>query len=204
VLLKSALLTVLIMARAAWAQGLPLPEGPVTTFGVTVVDAYGLHGEIYLLKPGSQSLPNFKKMKPVGSIYTYALNIPARDFTEGFPGITDRNEWFAIDYNGSFWIDSPGRYEFLLASDDGSKLLIDGKTVIDNDGTHPLLTKPGSVALTGGFHKIRVEYFQGPRMHLALVLAVSGPGDHDFRVFSTHEFRPPGNPDTWKYDNPKK
>jgi hypothetical protein len=37
-------------------------------------------------------------MKPVGTIHTSSLNIPPRIFTDGFPGVTDRFEWFAIDY----------------------------------------------------------------------------------------------------------
>src|SRR5580765_5515291 len=86
-----------------------LPEGPVTTFGVTVVDGFGLRGDIYLLRPGTDRLPNFKGMKPVGSIYTRELNIRPRDFREGFPGVTDRFEWFAIDYNGYFYISQPGK-----------------------------------------------------------------------------------------------
>lgn len=188
--MRLAVIAALACLAYANAQEPAPPEGPVTTFGVTVVDAYGLHGEIYLIKPGSRGLPNFKKLKPVGSIYTYALNIPPTDFTVGFPGVTDRFEWFAIDYNGSFWIAKPGEYRFLLASDDGSRLFVDGLKIIDNNGLHPIVTKTGSITLTAGFHKIRVEYFQGPRMHIALKLAVAGPDDQDFRVFNTHEFRP--------------
>src|SRR3954471_15919721 len=83
---------------AACAQS-SLPEGPVTTFGVTVIDGFGLRGDIYLLPDGTDMLPNFKKLKPVGSIYTRELNIKPRPFDTGFPGVTDRFEWFAIDYN---------------------------------------------------------------------------------------------------------
>src|SRR5438105_4172378 len=111
----------------ARAQTPALPNAPITTFGVTVVDAFGLRGEIYLLPPDTDSLPKFEKLKPVGAVYTSALNIPAREFQEGFPGVTDCFEWFAIDYTGSFWIERPGKYRFLLASDDGSKLYIDHK-----------------------------------------------------------------------------
>ena len=69
----------------------PLPaDGSLPTFGITVVDSSGLRGQIYLIREGSQWLPNFKKLKPVGSIYTSSLNIPPRSFTEGFPGVTDR------------------------------------------------------------------------------------------------------------------
>ena len=42
-------------------------------------------------------LPKFEKMKPVGTIYTSSLNLPPQDFRQGFPGVTSRFEWFAID-----------------------------------------------------------------------------------------------------------
>jgi PA14 domain len=171
-------------------------DAPTTTFGVTVVDSTGLEGKIYLIKPGSDHLPNFKRLKPMGSIYTTALNIPPRHFTEGFPGITDRFEWFAIDYTGKFWIEQPQIYYFALLSDDGSRLYIDGHLVIDNDGIHPAATETGKVKLTGGVHQIRVSYFQGPRDQLALVLAVSLEGVR-WRIFNTKEFRP-SNPDDLK------
>lgn len=166
-----------------------LSDEPETTFGVTVVDSSGLKGDIYLLEPYKS--PNFKKMKPVGSIYALALNIPPRDFREGFPGITDRYEWFAIDYNGTFWIQNDGSYSFRLSSDDGSKLLIDGKTVVDNNGLHPMATKTGSVSLKPGPHNIRLQYFQGPQYHLGLVLQIARPGDAGFHLFNMRDFLPP-------------
>ena len=177
-------------------------EGVVPTFGTTVVMPYGLRGDIYLLRPGTERLPKFEKLESVGSIYTASLNVPPRDFSLGFPGVTNRFEWFAIDYNGKFWIDTPGTYRFLLTSDDGSKLYIDGRKVIDNDGTHPAQTEEGQIKLSGGSHRIRVSYFQGPRFHVALVLLVAGPDDLDWKVFSTDDFRPPVNPADWKYGGP--
>jgi hypothetical protein len=166
-------------------------DGSIPTFGVTVVDNAGLRGQVYLIPEGSQSLPKFKKLKPIGALYTSSLNIPPRSFTEGFPGITNRFEWFAIDYTGRFWIETPGRYRFGLLSDDGSKLYIDHKTVIDNDGVHPPKALTATVKLRGGIHSIRVSYFQGPRAELALILGVAELGAKEFRVFDTHEFRPP-------------
>ena len=181
----------------------PLPaDGSMPTFGVTVVDSSGLHGQIYLIPVDSLTLPNFKKLKPLGSIYTSSLNIPPRAFTDGFPGVTDRFEWFAIDYTGRFWIEKPARYRFALLSDDGSKLYIDKKTVIDNDGQHPPTTIIGTAKLNAGVHDIRVSYFQGPREHLALMLGVAEEDETEFRIFDTREFRPPKNPADWKYGTP--
>jgi hypothetical protein len=183
-------------------RGQSSTSGSIPTFGVTVVDAYGLRGQVYLIPEGTPWLPNFKKLKPIGALYTSSLNIPPRNFTEGFPGITNRFEWFAIDYTGRFWIDRPGKYQFSLLSDDGSKLYIDNKTVIDNDGVHPPRVQIATVKLRGGIHSIRVSYFQGPRQEVALILGVAEADKTEFRVFDTHEFRPPSDPTDWKYGKP--
>src|SRR5215470_648341 len=149
---------------------------PVYTFGTTVASNSGFRGTIYYLEPGARKLPNFSKLEPAGTIYTKYLCVPPHAFDEGFPGVTDRFEWFAIDYRGRFWIAKSGTYRFALASDDGSILYIDGKKVIHNDGTHPVMEKFSKTRLKAGAHEIRVSYFQGPRFHVALVLRVAGPG----------------------------
>src|SRR5678816_3176297 len=123
---------------------------PLYTFGTTVAANSGFRGEIYHIAPGSQKLPNFSRLQPVGTIYTPSLCVPARSFDEGFPGITERFEWFAIDYTGRFWISEPGTYRFALASDDGSILYIDDKTIIHNDKQHPVIEKEGKVKLKLG------------------------------------------------------
>ena len=159
--------------------------------GVTVVSTEGFRGDIYLLKPGTEKLPNFKRHKAVGSIYTPVLDVPARTFTDGFPGVTNRFEWFAIDYNGKFWVENPGRYRFALESDDGSMLYIDGKLVIDNDGIHPPALVTGNEKLKKGMHRIRVSYFQGPRDFVELRLGIEPPGEEGFRIFNTDHFHAP-------------
>jgi len=191
----------LLLASALLAAG---PEQPAVTFGTTVVVPGGLEGVVYHIPKSSKAIPDLRKIKPQGKIYVSSLNIPPRDFTEGFPGVTKRQEWFAIDYTGRFWIEKPGLYRFVLTSDDGSRLDIDDQTVVDNDGIHPPFTKSGSVELAGGIHRIRVQYFQGPRLQVALVLEIAGPDDLEqaLRVFSTDEFKPPANPEDWKFPTP--
>ena len=113
-----------VLACAAFAQE------PVAKFGTTVVINSGLRGDIYFLKSGTEWLPNFRKMKPKGTIYTTSLNVPPQNFLEGFPGVTKRFEWFAILYTGRLWVETPGVYRWMLTSDDGSKLWIDGRNFI--------------------------------------------------------------------------
>lgn len=114
-------------------------QEPTFVFGTTVVIPSGLEGQVYHIRHWSKRLPDFKKLKPAGAIYASSLNIPPQDFKQGFPGVTKRFEWFAIDYNGRFWIEAPGDYTFSLLADDGANLYIDGQLLIDNDGVHPPL-----------------------------------------------------------------
>jgi hypothetical protein len=178
-------------------------EEPVAHFGTTVVIPSGLQGGVYHIRHNSTHLPDFKKLKPVGTIYASELNVPPQDFQQGFPGVTKRFEWFAIDYTGRFWISKPGEYNFALTSDDGANLYIDDILVVDNDGEHPPATKTATVNLKGGIHTLRVSYFQGRRFQVALVLQIAGAGEQ-LRVFSTDEFKPPPNPENWKFpEEPK-
>jgi hypothetical protein len=187
----------LILAMAAQEAPRYKFSTTVYTFGTTTAINSGFRGDIYHIEEGSEKLPNLSKLKPVGSIYTPALNVPYRSFDEGFPGVTDRFEWFAIDYRGRFWVTQLGTYWFSLESDDGSILYIDDKRVIRNDGQHPVEEKEAKVKLKPGPHRIRVSYFQGPRFHVALVLRVRGPKDDEPRIFHTDEFKPPVDGD-WR------
>ncbi|HLK21436.1 MAG TPA: PA14 domain-containing protein [Bryobacteraceae bacterium] len=166
---------------------------PLYGFGTTVTANGGFRGEIYEIETDARRLPDFSTLKPVGTVYTPYLFVPLRQFDQGFPGVTERYEWFAIDYTGRFWVSKPGKYRFALASDDGSILYIDGKRIIDNDKQHQLKEKKGAVKLTAGAHDIRVSYFQGPRFQVALVLRVAGPDERELRVFDMTEFKPPAN-----------
>jgi hypothetical protein len=166
---------------------------PLYGFGTSVAANSGFRGEIYEIERDSRRLPDFSRLTPVGTVFTPYLFVPLREFDQGFPGVTGRFEWFAIDYTGRFWVSKPGKYRFALASDDGSILYIDGKGVIENDKVHQLKEKSGTVKLKTGAHDIRVSYFQGPRFQVALVLRVAGPEDRELRVFDTDEFKPPSD-----------
>jgi len=67
---------------------------------------------------------------------------------------------FAFEFQA--WIQIPKKavYRFYTYSDDGSKLFIDGKEVVNNDGSHGVQRAEGKIALDEGFHDIRVLYFE--------------------------------------------
>jgi len=141
------------------------------TFGDSIPVSNGLMGKIFLLPANTLSLPDFDTMKPLSNyIYTNAIDIPPQSWSAGFPGLRDRFEWFGIEYTCLFRTDSTGSYVFRLLSDDGARLFIDGKLIIDNNGLHGPLSKTGNVFLSDSMHKAKIQYFQGPRYQLALQL----------------------------------
>lgn len=66
----------------------------------------------------------------------------------------------AIDLTGFITIDTAGSHSFMLSSDDGSALWIDGVQIVNNDGIHPIQSASGSVNLTAGLHTIRIVQFE--------------------------------------------
>ncbi|HVT47265.1 MAG TPA: OmpA family protein [Vicinamibacterales bacterium] len=160
-----------------------------TAFGSTTRSDVTMEGKIYFLPPVTyaQSLKDFDGQPSQGSVYTGTWNIAPRDFTSGFPGVSDRYEWFAIDYQGSIYVPVAGQYGFRLSSDDGSTLAIDGATVVDNDGVHAMKDASGTVSLTAGSHAWRLRYFQGPATVIGLEVYVTPPGGKE-RIFSLSDF----------------
>jgi len=53
-----------------------------------------------------------------------------------------------------------GKYKFTLESDDGSRLFIDNKQIVDNGGLHAMEEKDGEAELKAGDHPIKVELFE--------------------------------------------
>jgi len=131
--------------------------------------------DLYRLPEGTKSLPDFNQMTPLKKVCLKQLDITNRDFTEGFPGVEGLVEWFALQIEFQIQVAQGGSYQFDLASDDGSKLYVNGDMIIDNDGQHSIEEVSGSVNLAPGLHSLRIEYFQGPRYRIALELFWTPP-----------------------------
>jgi outer membrane protein OmpA-like peptidoglycan-associated protein len=152
---------------------------------------FNLTGAIYFLKAGTREMPpNISVLKSQGTIYTNRIDVPSRDFTEGFPGVTNRFEWFGILYSGRFFVDVPGEYGWGVASDDGSRLWIDGQLVVNNDGVHGMAEQNGKIQLAKGAHDIALWYFQGPATSIGLQLFVMAP-DRPKAIFDIGQYAGP-------------
>ncbi|MFB6726325.1 family 16 glycoside hydrolase [Kribbella sp. NPDC056345] len=138
---SAALLIVVSGLVTGQARGAVPPQEPGVT--LRVFDLQTGLDKLCTLKPGQT--PNVDKLMPV-------INWTAdADF-----GIADR---FASQVTGNVNIATAGRHEFRLTSDDGSRLLIDDKLVINHDGLHASTPATGSIELTTGYHGLRIDHF---------------------------------------------
>lgn len=112
-----------------------------------------------------ESLPDFSQLTPYRETQLYGLDILASGRRDGFGAV----------FQSFFVAPQSGTYDFRLSSDDGSRLIIDDESVIENDGVHPNSAKTGTIELSAGKHDLRVEYFENGGEE-ALSLEVKGGG----------------------------
>ncbi|MEQ8469766.1 MAG: DUF1080 domain-containing protein [Marinoscillum sp.] len=115
----------------------------------------GLTAYVYLYSGDSPNFNVLETQSPIKGAIVPKLHIrDAQDFGE-------IQEDFAMIIKGRLIIPKISSYSFRLATDDGSKLFIDDKEVIDNGGLHSTSPKDGEVYLTEGKHDLEIHYFQG-------------------------------------------
>lgn len=109
----------------------------------------GLKLEFY---PGSfERLPDFTQIKP-----TIEHGIP----TVSLNTITGGRDLFALRFTGFVKVPSDGLYTFYSLSDDGSRVTLSNRLIVDNDGLHGAFEGSGLVRLKAGYHPIVVEFFE--------------------------------------------
>ena len=65
---------------------------------------------------------------------------------------------FLVRWTGVLRANTAGSYQFATNSDDGSRLYIDDKPIVDNWGSHSMRKKTGKVTLAAGDHEIEVTF----------------------------------------------
>lgn len=111
-------------------------------------------------------LPDFTTLNPVISGVVESISLkPAEEYN---------NNAFALLYEGYIDIPRDGLYAFTTSSNDGSRLYIGKKRVVNNDGLHKEQAVTGFVGLRKGTHPIRVSYFEAGGVD-ALKVSYTGP-----------------------------
>ena len=119
----------------------------------------GLMAEYFEFDTGISDFPKIAADK-LPSIRRVDRTIMVEDCQENFNN-TNINRNFYVKWTGSIKIDKAGKFKFLLESDDGSRMFVDGKQIVNNPGTHAMDKKDGSLDLAPGLHDVKIEYFQG-------------------------------------------
>jgi hypothetical protein len=99
---------------------------------------------------GWERLPDFDALTPDAETIVSGIGL----------GEYDGGQEFGLLFTGYLFVDVAGSYELELASDDGSRLYIDGAMVVDLDAKHGLIARTVSLQLAAGLHPLRLEYFE--------------------------------------------
>jgi hypothetical protein len=138
---------------------------------------------IYFVEPESTLAPNFNKMEPSGMLWTRAINYPVDRGTRSFPGLPQREEWFGLRFYVKFNLSDAekGTYKFRVIADDGARLIVGKKLVINAKGKG-VVDKRGAIDLPAGTHEMFLDYFQSTGKN-GIQLFITPPGG-DERVFA--------------------
>ena len=106
-----------------------------------------------LFKGAWNKIPDWNKLEPAGTDH-----VPSGKFDLA---CTKEKNAFGLVFNGKLEVAKAGIHTFTVASDDGSRLFINRKVVVDHDGIHSMSSKTGKVKLEAGIHDIELQYFEG-------------------------------------------
>ncbi|UCS95789.1 family 20 glycosylhydrolase [Echinicola marina] len=84
---------------------------------------------------------------------------------------------FGAEFRGYIHVPAKRIYDFILTSDDGSKLYIGGREVIDNDGFHPAKEVSGQVALNAGLHPFELDFIEAGGGHTLILEYIDETGE---------------------------
>ena len=103
--------------------------------------------------PGEACAATFVEPAPYWDIGSAAT--PVR------PDVPGSTENFRVVWYGDLTAPATTNYTLYVTSDDGVALWVDDRCVINRWVTRSAATDQATLALTGGVHRIRVDYFQG-------------------------------------------
>jgi len=111
-------------------------------------------------------VPDMNAMKPAKSGTVFDISLSS---------VPKRWDKYGLQFLCMLTIPVDGDHTFFLASDDGSKLYLDGSELLNNDGAHGMVEVSAKRSLTSGKHKLEVRYFQLSGAQ-DLSVSLEGPG----------------------------
>ncbi|MBS0207192.1 MAG: c-type cytochrome [Planctomycetes bacterium] len=128
-----------------------LPQNLKAESGNSLLLQSGIQVDFFHPSPSNVAVETLAKLKPKASgiVPQIVMNVPQK--TE--------NDAFALRFTGLLQIPAAGKYTFYLSSDDGSRMYLGDKLLIDNDGLHGMVEKSAAVDLPVGSQSLVVTYF---------------------------------------------
>ena len=102
-------------------------------------------------------LPDFTAISSYGGAVLANIDIAS---TGGVFSTSGRADQVAAVFEGYIAVPTTGLWTFSTESDDGSRILIDDRIVVVNDGLHGMVDRSGQIALEAGYHRYRLEFFE--------------------------------------------
>lgn len=168
-----------IQEYIVYLNGLPIHTGTadtlfwlkdlkVNTYYTIQVAAVDANGNI-----GPKSTPVTVNTEMTGLYYTHAtgawLNLDSINWeTYEYSGYVDdfdlspktQEDFFNFRFDGYIFIHNSGTYQFRITSDDGSRVVLNGAEIIDNDGIHESVTATSAaIDIAAGPQRITVDFF---------------------------------------------
>lgn len=94
-----------------------------------------------------------------GKVNWESIKIPERSTDESFPDV-DLTQKFGMVLKSTLKVNEKACYEFILNSDDGSVLWINGQEIINNDGDHKMIKKTKQLSMHEGSYDVKIWYYQ--------------------------------------------
>ena len=137
----------------------------------------GLIGSYYEIEPLPEDATEFPEVAAdvEPDLVRVEERIEVESTAEQFNG-TGLYDHFLVRFVGKVRAPKAGTYQFHVESDDGSRLKINGKTVVDNGGLHGMNEVTGEVELAEGVHDLVLEYFENSG-DAGLKLSWTAPGE---------------------------
>ena len=142
--------------RVDFAPGEITPDGlePIPASALTPPSGHSGHGLLgeYFVGTKRTGTPTLVRVDATVDFH-WELAAPA-------PGLPE--DGFSARWTGKLTPPKSGLYALALRSDDGSRLYLDGKLVVDDWGDHAPTLKTAEIELVGGkSYDVRLEYFEG-------------------------------------------
>ncbi len=125
------------------------PPGGKGTFSVNV----------YKLPDNIKALPDFSAFRPQATLTADAIDVQPGKSEVALVGLPQDTDGMGLRFVGIFLVAGEGIFRWKLQSKDGSRMHIDDKTLIENDGIHDVSSKTAYIHLAEGVHTIIVDSF---------------------------------------------